>query len=82
MSNTDFWHVPWLPPPPGQTSNLIDPESRAKPFIIILSIFLFGAIALVMLRLYVRLRILQSLWWDDGQGAPSILQWSIWLMLS
>ena len=76
----DPWHVPWLPPPPGETSNLIDPESRAKPFIIIMSIFVFGAVALVILRLYVRLRILQSLWWDDGEGTLSILHWSNWLI--
>ena len=67
-STFDVWHVPWIPPPPSETSNLVNPESRAEAYIIICSIFTILMFVFVALRLYVRICILQSLWWDDGES--------------
>ena len=71
-STPDLRHVPWLPPPPGRLSNFQYPESRASAFIIVLSIFLAVVIVFVVLRLYVRLRVLRSPWWDDGEMSKLI----------
>ncbi|KAI8947537.1 hypothetical protein F4801DRAFT_582266 [Xylaria longipes] len=52
-------------PPPGMTSNLIDPESRAWNVTITIGLTLGPAIVLVALRIYARLGLARSLGVDD-----------------
>ncbi|KAI0104648.1 hypothetical protein GGR51DRAFT_224111 [Nemania sp. FL0031] len=51
--------------PPGTTSNLINPESRAWNVELTIGITLLPAIILVVLRIYARLRLARSLGVDD-----------------
>ncbi|KAJ8125013.1 hypothetical protein O1611_g8628 [Lasiodiplodia mahajangana] len=60
--------------PPGMTSNLIDPESRAWNVELTIGITLLPAILLVVLRVYARLRLARSMGVDDCNYA--CVQWS------
>ncbi len=54
-----------MPPPPGVESNWTDPDNRAYQYYIVGSIGTALATIFVLLRLYVRLAVTHSLWWDD-----------------
>ncbi|RYP80359.1 hypothetical protein DL769_002508 [Monosporascus sp. CRB-8-3] len=65
MAGIDVWNTPMLPPPPGVTSNFINPESRAPmiragmyPVLCIMLVF-------VILRIYTRARLVRALGSDD-----------------
>lgn len=62
-----FRDIPFLPPPPGQTSNFINPESRGPLVIILCSICLVLMWPVVIMRLYSKAFDLHKFWWDDGQ---------------
>ncbi|KAI2615507.1 hypothetical protein GGR54DRAFT_292718 [Hypoxylon sp. NC1633] len=57
--------TPVRPPPPGQTSNFTNPESRSYQLIIIIAVFTALIAILVSLRIYARLRITRSFGADD-----------------
>ena len=57
--------TPVRPPPPGQDSNFINPESRSYQLVIIISILSAFIALLVPLRVYTRLRITRSFGADD-----------------
>ncbi len=56
---------PLLPPPAGVQSNFVDPPSRASITVWSNAVGLSLMLSCVMIRLYVRGRIMRSLWWDD-----------------
>lgn len=54
-----------MKPPPGMTSNFVDPPSQGYVTIIVMVISLSLATPLVLIRMYTRHFINQRLWWDD-----------------
>ena len=64
LAGVDIWKTPMLPPPPGVTSNFVNPESRGH--LIQAGMYSVLAIMLVslVLRIYTRLR-LRALGLDD-----------------
>ena len=63
----DYAHVPVVPPPPGVTSNFVNPESRAKYYVAIIATCLPLMLPIVVMRLYLRLWNSRSFAVDDGQ---------------
>lgn len=57
--------IPALAPPNGTTSNFVNPENRADAYIAVAGVFIGPAAVSVMLRLYVRIAIQKTPWWDD-----------------
>jgi hypothetical protein len=63
---TDVWKIPAAKPPPGFTSNLVNPATNENIGVVTLSIFIALATIFVGMRLYVRFKVAsQSPWWDD-----------------
>ncbi|KAK4223038.1 hypothetical protein QBC38DRAFT_488572 [Podospora fimiseda] len=60
-----FDHIPAGKPPPGVTSNLIDPPSRGHTIIVLDSIFVPLALIAVFVRFFVRLKWTKVRGWDD-----------------
>lgn len=58
-------HIPVHPPPPGVTSNFIDPLSRAYQTRIAIGVMLALMVPLLFLRLYTRLRVTKTFGLDD-----------------
>ena len=58
--------TPAIPPPPGVTSNFVNPHTRAPVAIIFISIAISLMWLVVMTRLYSKAWILRSFGWDDG----------------
>lgn len=56
---------PALSPPPGVTSNFIDPPSRKLNLIVLESVFVPLMLQAVLVRIYVRGRITKRWEWDD-----------------
>lgn len=57
--------TPALKPPPGVTSNLINPPSRGYITLIVFVTYLGVTTPMVCLRMYVRRFINRKVWWDD-----------------
>ena len=61
-----FWlFLPSVPPPPGVTANLKNPESLQRWDVLTQSVCLTVATTLVAIRVYTKARVLKSLGWDD-----------------
>ena len=56
---------PAMPPPPGVTSNFVNPEHNYNRFIVVNCIFLPIAVIAVCLRSYTRIAILRNFSADD-----------------
>ncbi|MCJ1384816.1 hypothetical protein MMC17_007934 [Xylographa soralifera] len=69
----DLSMISALTPPPGTTSNFINPTSLATTTIVCSAIFLALATAFVLVRLYANLRITNSIGWDDGAATLALL---------
>lgn len=65
-------------PPPGLVSNFVDPPSKAPIIYAVMSICLGLVTLLVAIRIYTRVRITKSLWWDD---TASVLAWVFFIAL-
>ena len=73
LPRDDRYDVPWwergnfsaIPPPPGLTSNYINPPSKAVWGTVTTSVCLTVATLLVAMRLYTKLRVLRNLGLDD-----------------
>ena len=69
----DRYDVPWwergnfstIPPPPGLTSNYVDPPSKAIWGTVTTAVCLTVATLLVAMRLYTKVKVLKNLGWDD-----------------
>ncbi len=67
---------PLAAPPPGVKSNYVDPPTLA-PAIIACSAACVGVmLPCVVLRLYVKRRVVGMFWWDDCKHCFSILRYS------
>lgn len=60
------WEVPAMAPLDGQTSNFEDPYNRGPAYIVVAAVFMVLATYFVGVRLWARLCVQQSPWWDDG----------------
>ncbi|MCJ1315795.1 hypothetical protein MMC15_001115 [Xylographa vitiligo] len=69
----DLSMIPALAPPPGTTSNFVNPPSLATSTIVCSTIFLALATAFVLVRLYANFRITHSIGWDDGAATLALL---------
>ncbi|KAI1151319.1 hypothetical protein F4825DRAFT_477281 [Nemania diffusa] len=72
--------TPSVPPPPGRTSNFIDPESRSYQLYNLIAFLSALVFVTVSLRLYTRLKITRSfgvddLLWIPGGGILGIHLW-------
>lgn len=69
----DRYELPWwergnlsaIPPPPGFTSNFVNPPSKASWGIVTQALCLTLATLLVAMRLYTKLKVLRNPGWDD-----------------
>lgn len=68
MDGGDLNHIPVRPPPPGRTSNFTNPESRSYQLIILISVLSFLVVAMILMRLYSRLRVTRSSGLDDSRS--------------
>ncbi|KAL8833284.1 MAG: hypothetical protein Q9176_008042 [Flavoplaca citrina] len=67
-----------IPPPSGQSSNLVDPPSIDTTIIACTALLLVLATPLLVVRLYTRIRIKPKLWYDDG---TCVLGWGFMVAL-
>jgi hypothetical protein len=63
-----FENYPLQPPPVGQTSDFINPETRGPAVIILCSVFVGIMWPLFMLRLYSKVWVIRKFGWDDGKS--------------
>lgn len=56
-----------VPPPPGVTSNFVDPPVAAKDAYILVAVGVAIAGSLLLLRLYIKGIILKKFGWEDGK---------------
>ncbi|KAI0434888.1 hypothetical protein F5Y09DRAFT_295119 [Xylaria sp. FL1042] len=61
----DLDHTPVRPPPPGQHSDFEHPVSRSYQLIILISVLSALVVAVILMRLYARLRVTKSFGTDD-----------------
>lgn len=59
--------LPALNPPPGLTSNLVNPPDKGPAVAAVASVFAGLAFALVLVRIYSKCFIFQKWTWDDGE---------------
>ena len=62
---------PFQPPPPGQKSNFVDPESRGPVIVAVCSTFVSFMWLVLLSRLYSKARVICKVGWDDGK--PHVL---------
>lgn len=58
-------HIPALAPPPGETSNFVNPECQRVPLVVLNSVFVGLMIIFVSVRLYTKGFVTRSLGWED-----------------
>ena len=58
---------PLQPPPPGQISNFVNPESRGLSIITVCYVFVLFMWSILLLRLYSKTWIIRKFGWEDGQ---------------
>ena len=58
---------PLQPPPPGQSSNFIDPENRGPAIAIVCLTFIILMWLILLLRLYSKAWVIRRVGWDDGK---------------
>lgn len=55
------------PPPPGKSSNFVNPESRGPAIVMICYIFIVLMWPVFLLRLYSKALVIRRFGWDDGK---------------
>lgn len=65
MSNNPLDHIPAGTPPPGVIPNLTDPPSKGDAIVILDGVFVSLMLVSVLIRVYVRLRLVKTWGWDD-----------------
>ncbi|ROV87881.1 hypothetical protein VSDG_09530 [Cytospora chrysosperma] len=69
----DLSQVPAMAPPAGQISNFEDPYNRGPAYIVVAAVFMGLATFFVSIRLWARLVVQQSPWWDDAVCVLALL---------
>jgi hypothetical protein len=65
---------PAMPPPPGQTSNFVNPPYTGTKFVVVNSIFLPLAIIGLAVRTWTRVFIVRSFRYDDCEWGVSRME--------
>lgn len=71
-SGIPLTEIPAGRPPPGQVSHLHHAIGRAHMITTCDIICVIIVCTVVAMRMYTRVRLLKSLWWDDCESAPAI----------
>lgn len=66
----DTQPIPAMSPPPGQTSNFVDPEYQGTKFIVVNAVFLPLAVIALVVRTWTRVFIVRNFCSDDCMHAP------------
>ena len=69
MSSNPLDHFPAGTPPPGITSNLINPPSKGQTLVILDGVFMSLMLVAVFIRIYVRVKLVKTWGWDDCKSA-------------
>ncbi|KAI1126227.1 hypothetical protein F5Y10DRAFT_267360 [Nemania abortiva] len=74
--------IPTVPPPPGQTSNFTNPESRAWQLYTTITVLTVFVVGITLLRIYTRLRFtgsfgIDDFLWKPGGGILGIHLWDV-----
>lgn len=64
--------IPAMPPPPGKTSNFVDPEYQGTKFIVVNCVFLPLAVVALVVRTWTRVCIVRNFQDDDCMRPRSI----------
>ena len=64
-----YENYPLSPPPPGQTSNFENPESRGPAIVVLCCVFMGIMWPIFILRLYSKVWVIRRFGWDDGKPA-------------
>ena len=64
----DVSKQPLLPPPPGQVSNFVSPESRAYAVYVAAGICLPLVVVFAALRFYAKLKLMKRKTWGDCES--------------
>ncbi|OTA91521.1 hypothetical protein M434DRAFT_32685 [Hypoxylon sp. CO27-5] len=59
-------NIPAVKAPPGETSNLINPPSKAQTVTILDAVFVSLMLIAVLIRVFVRSKLVKNWGWDDG----------------
>ncbi|KAI0897577.1 hypothetical protein F4806DRAFT_406754 [Annulohypoxylon nitens] len=60
MNQSDYTQIPATPPPPGQTSNFVNPPTQEATMIAVGVVMITITLAFVVLRLYTSFRVTQK----------------------
>jgi hypothetical protein len=71
-SGIPLTEIPAGRPPPGQVSHLHSAIGRTHMITTCDIICIIIVCPVVAMRMYTRVRLLKSLWWDDCESAPAI----------
>ena len=69
-------NYPLQPPPPGEKSNFVNPESRGPVIVAICYTFISLMWLILLSRLYSKAWVICKVGWDDGKP-PLLLVWSM-----
>lgn len=62
-----IWNLPAMPPPEGQASNFVNPESRDMELIVMNAVFLSATVVAVAVRFVARRTAKDVVGWDGGE---------------
>lgn len=69
----EIWNLPALPPPPGQKSNFVNPDSRDTELIVMNAVFLSATAVAVVVRFVARRSAKDVVGWDGSKTARFVL---------
>lgn len=67
LPKSSLEHIPALSPPPGVTSNLINPPDKGPAVAAVASVFAALAFCMVLIRAYCKCFVMRAWSWDDGK---------------
>lgn len=78
MNLTDPSNTPALAPPPGVTSNFVNPESLLTYVIVTIALCLTLTTVTIGLRIFTKVHIAKAMHWDDCESQRAIRDsWAI-----
>ena len=74
-SSSFIENIPFGAPPPGQSSNFENPETRGPAVAVVCSVFIALLWPILLLRLYSKVWVTHSFGWDDGKHSLRVPFW-------
>lgn len=72
MDDSALANIPAQAPPPGVTSNFINPPSQRTAIIVLQTVFLFLSLSAVSIRVWVRTRIIKLWGAEDSEYCTAL----------